>query len=133
MQPSTGSGSVSRMALEIEVVGKESVNCELVRHLAPTTARLLLNSLPIRGRAHRYGEQFVYFETGLIVGSEKQKTQFKRGEMALLVSNGSVCVFLKDTAGQAMNPLGRVTENIEAIESTGPGDVMELRRPATTA
>lgn len=49
--------------------------------------------------------------------------------MGLLVSNGSICVFLKDSAGQPMNPLGRVTVNIGVIESSTPGDVMILRNP----
>ena len=126
-------GSVSRMTLEIEIPGRGSVSCELVRHLAPTTSRSIVNSLPLQGRIHRYGEFFAYFETGLVIGAEKQKSVFKRGEVAFLVSNGSVCVFLKDTttSAQAMNPLGKVTGSLEPIESTKPGDVMILRKPAT--
>jgi hypothetical protein len=49
--------------------------------------------------------------------------------MALLVANGSVTIFLKDAAAQAMNPLGRVTEGLQLVESTGPGDVLLLKKP----
>jgi hypothetical protein len=124
-----GAGSVSRLALDLEVIGKGSAKCELVRHLAPTTSRSILTSLPIQGRAHKFGDSFVYFETGIVIGSEKQKTSFKRGDMGLLVANGSICIFLKDATVQAMNPLGRVVEGLKLVESTGPGDVMLLKKP----
>jgi hypothetical protein len=130
MQPETnGAGSVSRLSLEIEIVGREAITCELVRHLAPTTARSILTSLPIQGRVHRFRDIFVYFETGIVIGSEKQRTQFKRGDLGLLVSNGSICIFLKDSSSQPMNPLGRITGNLQPIESSRPGDVMMLRKP----
>lgn len=129
MQPgASGAGSVSRLELHIEIPGKGSINCEFVRHLAPTTCRALLNSLPMQGRVHNFGDQFVYFETGLIIGSEKQRSHFVRGDMGLLVSNASICIFLKDTQSQPMNPLGRVTKNIELAESTAPGDTMMLKK-----
>jgi hypothetical protein len=115
--------------LEIEVVGKASIKCELVRHLAPTTCRSILTALPIQGRVHRYGDSFVYFETGIVIGAEKQRTQFHQGDIGLLVANGSVCIFLKDTNAPAMNPLGRVVGGLESVESTGPGDVMVLKKP----
>jgi hypothetical protein len=124
-----GAGSVSRLALDLEIIGKGYAKCELVRHLAPTTSRSILSSLPIQGLAHRFGDSFVYFETGIVIGSEKQRTQFRRGDVALLVANGSVTIFLKDTAAQAMNPLGRVTEGLQLVESTGPGDVLLLKKP----
>lgn len=125
----SGAGSVSRLNLEIEIVGRASIRCELVRHLAPTTCRSILTALPIQGRVHKYGDSFVYFETGIMIGSEKQRTQFRRGEIGLLVANGSVCIFLKDTNAQAMNPLGRVVEGLDSAVATGPGDVMILKKP----
>jgi hypothetical protein len=124
-----GAGSVSRLTLDLEIIGKGSAKCELVRHLAPTTSRSILTNLPVQGRVHKFGDSFVYFETGIVIGSEKQKTLFKRGDMALLVANGSVCIFLKDGTAQAMNPLGRVTEGLQLVESIGPGDVMLLKKP----
>ncbi|MGI0037631.1 MAG: cyclophilin-like fold protein, partial [Nitrososphaera sp.] len=105
-----------------------SISCELVRHLAPTTARSILTSLPLQGLVHRFGELFVYFETGLVIGSEKQRTRFKRGEMGLLVSNGSICIFLKDSSAQPMNPLGNITGDLRPIESSRPGDAMKLKK-----
>jgi hypothetical protein len=132
--PASSAGSVSRIVLEIEIQGKGVISFELIRHLAPITSRTIMNSLPLQGRIHKYGDLFAYFETGLAVGAEKQRAMFKRGEAGFLVSNGSVCIFLKDTPSptQPMNPLGKVTGDLEStMQSTKPGDVMILRKPVT--
>lgn len=121
-------GSVSRTKLLLELKGKGLCECELVRHLAPLTVGTLLRSTPLEGRVHRFEDKFVYFETGLTIGTEKQRTGFKRGDMAFMIASGSICVFLKDTTATTnMNPIGRVIANIELIESSAPGDVLQLK------
>ncbi len=120
--------SVSRVSLGIEIAGKGTAQCELIRHLAPLTSKAILSGLPYQGLAHRYGDSFVYFETGLVLGAEKQKTSFKRGDIGFLVSNGSIAVFLKDSSSQPMNPLGKIISNLELIESSGAGDVMLIKK-----
>ena len=125
MQPA---GSVSRFKLEIEIAGKGSAPAEMVRHMAPMTSMAILKSLPLKDRAHRYADKFVYIETGLVIGAEKQKTKFRRGDVAFLTSNGSICVFVQDAAVQPMNPIGVVAGNIEIVESSQPGDVMVVKK-----
>ncbi len=123
-------GSVSRTRLMLELKGKGVCECELARHLAPLTVGTLLRSLPVEGRAHYFEDKFVYFETGLTIGTEKQRSDFKRGDMAFMISNGSVCIFVKDeSASTNMNPIGRMITNLELIESSAPGDVLLLRKP----
>lgn len=123
-------GSVSRTRLMLELKGKGVCECELARHLAPLTVGTLMRSLPVEGRAHYFEDKFVYFETGLTIGTEKQRSDFKRGDMAFMISNGSVCIFVKDaSASTNMNPIGRVITNLELIESSAPGDVLLLRKP----
>jgi len=126
MQPA---GSVSRFKLTIEIANKGSASAELVRHLAPLTSNAILKALPLQDRIHRYTDKFVYIETGLVIGAEKQKTQFRRGDLAYLTSNGSICVFVQDATVQPMNPLGVITGNIEVVESSQPGDVMVVKKP----
>ncbi|MEM3084014.1 MAG: cyclophilin-like fold protein [Nitrososphaerales archaeon] len=122
-------GSVSRTRLLLELKGKGICECELARHLAPLTVGTLLRSIPVEGRAHHFEDKFVYFETGLTIGAEKQKSDFKRGDIGFMISNGSICVFLKDVSVTTnMNPIGRVIANIELIESSAPGDVLLLRK-----
>jgi hypothetical protein len=121
-------GSVSRIKLLAEIAGKGSTECELVRHLAPITSTILLKGLPVQDRVHRFEDKFVYIETGLVIGAEKQRKQFKRGEMALLPSNGAICFVIKDCMVPAMNPIGKVTNGIEAIEAVQTGDVVSVKR-----
>jgi len=122
--------SVSRTKLALELKGKGICECELARHLAPLTVGTILRALPVEGRAHRFEDKFVYFETGLTIGTEKQRSNFKRGDMAFMISNGSICVFIKDTSvATNMNPIGRVTTNLESIEGSAMGDVLQLRKP----
>ncbi len=125
MQPA---GSVSRFKLEIEIADKGSAAAEMVRHLAPLTSIAILKDLPLRDRVHRYADKFVYIETGLVIGAEKQRTQFHRGNVAFLTSNGSICVFVRDATVQPMNLIGAITGNIEIVELSQPGDVMVVKR-----
>ncbi len=125
MQPA---GSVSRFKLEIEIASKGSATAEMVRHLAPLTSMAILKGLPLQDRVHRYADKFVYIETGLVIGTEKQRTQFRRGDVAFLTSNGSICVFVQDATVQPMNPIGVISGNIEIVESSQPGDVMVVKK-----
>lgn len=126
-------GSVSRVRLVAEIAGKGSAECELVRHLAPLTTSALLKGLPVQDRVHRLEDKFVYIETGLVIGAEKAKTHFKRGDLAFLPSNGAVCFVIKDCTTQAMNAVGKIVDNIEAIEGVQAGDVIAVKRMATVA
>jgi len=122
-------GSVSRTKLLLELKSKGTCECELARHLAPLTVGSLLRAIPVEGRVHRFEDRFVYFETGLTIGAEKQKSSFKRGELAFMIANGSICIFVKDASSSGLNPIGRVTSNLELIESSAPGDVLVLKQP----
>lgn len=121
-------GSVSRIRLAAEIAGKGSAECELVRHLAPITSTILLKGLPVQDRVHRFEDKFVYIETGMVIGAEKQRKQFKRGDLALLPSNGAICFVIKDCIVPAMNPIGRIVKNIESIEAVQAGDVVSVKR-----
>ena len=121
-------GSVSRFKLEIEIASKGSTTAEMIRHLAPLTSMAILKSLPLQNRVHRYADKFIYIETGLVIGAEKQKTQFHRGDIAFLTTNGSICVFVQDAKVQSMNPIGVVAGNIKMLESSQPGDAMVVKK-----
>ncbi|AIF84248.1 hypothetical protein NTE_02194 [Candidatus Nitrososphaera evergladensis SR1] len=121
-------GSVSRVRLVAEVAGKGSAECELVRHLAPLTTSALLKGLPVQDRVHRLEDKFVYIETGLVIGAEKAKTQFKRGDLAFLPSNGAICFIIKDCTTQAMNAIGKIVNNMEIVEDVQTGDVIAVKK-----
>jgi hypothetical protein len=87
---------------------------------------IILKRLPLQDRIHKFGDKLVYIETGLAIGAEKQKTRFKRGDIAYMTSNGSICIFINDSSVIPMNPIGIVKSNLEIIEATRTGDIMIL-------
>jgi len=119
--------SLSRIPIRIEVSDKGYVEAEFARHLAPSTVSSLLRHLPLSGRAAWLGD-FLYIVTGLALGAEKQRREFKEGELAFMVLNGGVGVFLKDMKGVPMNPVGRVISGLSILKGVKPGDTLTFRR-----
>ncbi|HET7391600.1 MAG TPA: cyclophilin-like fold protein [Nitrososphaeraceae archaeon] len=122
----THTGSISRLPVTLEIANKGFAECEMIRHLSPVSVGMILKRLPLQDRIHKLADKLVYIETGLTIGAEKQKTRFKRGDIAYMTSNGSICIFIKDSSVTPMNPIGVVKSNLEIIEDTRAGDIMIL-------
>lgn len=125
-------GSVSRVNVLLEISGKGVARGEIVRHFSPLTSMAVLNSLPMQRRINKFKDRFVYIKTELVMGREKQRTDFRRGELAFMSLHGSICVFLNDTVSTPMNPLGLVTSHLELLESLAPGELLTIRRESVT-
>jgi uncharacterized protein len=121
-------GSISKVKVILEISGKGVSQGHIVRHLSPLTSSAILKSLPIQRRANKFKDRFVYIETELALGREKQRTNFKRGDLAFMTFHGSICVFLNDTISTPMNPLGVVTTHLEMLETIVPGDLITIDR-----
>ena len=121
-------GSISKVKVVLEISGKGVSQGHIVRHLSPLTSSAILKSLPIQRRAYKFKDRFVYIETELALGREKQRTNFKRGDLAFMTFHGSICVFLNDTISTPMNPLGVVTTHLEMLETIVPGDLITINR-----
>jgi uncharacterized protein len=121
-------GSISKVKVILEISGKGVSQGHIVRHLSPLTSSAILKSLPIQRRANKFKDRFVYIETELALGREKQRTNFKRGDLAFMTYHGSICVFLNDTISTPMNPLGVVTTHLEMLETIVPGDLITINR-----
>ena len=116
--------SVSRKQLILEIRGKAKISCDLKRHLSPRTVGSIMRSLPIEGHAHLLGKSILYFETAVDSGIERARTDFKKGDVAYLPSSGSICFFLNNvTSGKTMTPIGKLSNNIDALKNVKPGDV----------
>jgi len=117
-------GSVSKIEIIVEIKGKSQLRCELKRHLAPVTVGTIVRSLPLEGNVHMMNNSFVYIETKINVGGERQRKEFKKGEMAFMTANGSICFFLNDTESpKTLSPIGKITSNVEALNDVKSGDV----------
>jgi uncharacterized protein len=120
--------SVSRISLTLELVNKGDIGCEMIRHLAPVTVSKIIKNLPIQDRVHRFKDRFVYIETGLEIGAEKPRTQFKSGDVAFMTSNGALCFFIQDSTVLPMSYVGVLKNNVALIESVKPGDIIILKK-----
>ena len=122
------SGTVSRFDVILKINDGENIPCQLKRHLSPTTVGLIMRLLPLSGNAHQMGKSIVYFETSIKSGIERKKTNFKRGDIAFLPAEGSICFYINDVYdGKQMTPIGRINE-IEKLTAIKPGDILLLTR-----
>lgn len=125
------SSSVSKKQLVLEIKDKVKIPCDLKRHLSPQTVGTIMRLLPLEGNAHLMGKNIAYFETKVDSGTERPRKEFKKGEVAFLSSSGSICFFIDDSVpGKTMTPIGRLTENVDALKELKPGDVFLLYEDA---
>ena len=122
------SGTVSRFDVILKINNDVNIPCQLKRHLSPITVGLIMRMLPLSGNAHQMGKSIVYFETNLKSGIERKKTDFRRGDIAFLPAEGSVCFYIDDVYnGKPMTPIGRIDE-IEKLNAVKPSDILSLTR-----
>lgn len=120
-------GSVSSSQLIVEIKGKTKMTCELKRHLSPKTVGSILRSIPLDGNAHFMGQNIIYFETKVSSGVERQKKEFKKGDMAFTPAGGSICLFASDViTSKPMTPIGKLLTNVDSLKDVKPGDVIAL-------
>lgn len=124
-------GSVSSSHLVIEIKTKSKITCELKRHLSPKTVGSILRSLPLDGNAHFLGQNIVYIETAISSGVERQRKEFKKGDIAFSPAGGSICFFVSDVVTtKSMTPIGKILENVDALKEVKSGDVIAIYQPA---
>ncbi|MBT8173372.1 MAG: hypothetical protein KJN83_04880 [Nitrosopumilus sp.] len=117
--------SVSRKQLILEIRGKAKISCDLKRHLSPRTVGTIMRSLPLEGNAHFLGKNILYFETSVDSGTERARSEFKKGDVAFLSSSGSICFFLNDVvSGKTMTPIGKLRDDIDVLKNVKSGDIL---------
>ncbi len=86
-----------------------------------------MRSLPLEGHAHLLGKSILYFETSVDSGTERARSEFKKGDVTFLPSSGSICFFLHDAVfGKTMTPIGKLSGNIDALNDVKSGDVFSI-------
>ena len=123
-----GSGIISSIDVILKINGGADIMCQLKRHLSPITVGMIMRMLPLSGNAHQLGESVIYFGTNINSGIERKKTDFKRGDIAFLPTEGSICFYINDVYdGKSMTPIGKVNE-IEKLNEIKPSDILSLNR-----
>ena len=121
--------SASKIDLKIILVGKGESKAEIFRHFAPITVNTITNKMPILGRVNRLNNNTVCILAQIFVRTEKGRTKFTQGDIALLPLNGSICIFLKDsTSIRPMNLIGKIVSNLEILENSGRGDAITIKK-----
>ena len=93
------------------------------------TVRLITRMLPLEGNVHQMGRSIIYFETGINSGIERKRVDFKKGDIAFLPAEGSICFYMDDVfGGKPMAIVGKITGDIEKLRAVKPSDVLSLSR-----
>ncbi len=122
-------GTVSKIDVILEVNGRERIKCQLKRHLSPMTVGLITRMLPLEGNVHQMGRSIMYFETGINSGIERKRTDFKKGDIAFLPTEGSICFYMDDISdGKPMTIIGKIIDDIEKLSGIKSGDILSLSR-----
>ena len=122
------SETVSSINLILKINDGEDIPCQLKRHLSPITVGLIMRMLPLNGNAHQMGKSIVYFETSINSGIERKKIDFKKGDMAFLPTEGSICIYMNDVSdGKPMTVIGKVNE-IDKLNGVKSSDILSLSR-----
>ena len=122
-------GTVSKIDVILEVNGRERIKCQLKRHLSPMTVGLITRMLPLEGNVHQMGRSITYFETGINSGIERKRTDFKKGDIAFLPTEGSICFYMDDISdGKPMTIIGKIIDDIEKLSGIKSSDILSLSR-----
>ena len=122
-------GTVSKIDVILEVNGRERIKCKLKRHLSPITVGLITRMLPLEGNVHQMGRSILYFETGVNSGIERKRTDFKKGDIAFLPTEGSICFYMDDISdGKPMTIIGKIIDGIDELSGIKSSDVLSLSR-----
>jgi len=123
------SETVSKIDVTLEINGNTKISCQLKRHLSPITVGLITRMLPLNGNAHQMRQSVVYFETKINSGVERKRIDFKKGDIAFLPAEGSICFYLDDVfAGKQMTVIGKMMDGIDKLKTVKPSDVLSLSR-----
>jgi len=119
--------SVSVVNLILEINGKSKLFCQLKRHLSPKTVGLISRSLPIQSNAHRMGNSVIYIETTIDSGIERQRSEFKKGDIAFMPYEGSICFFFADSSNvKSMSLIGKIVDNVDILKEIKSSDIISL-------
>jgi hypothetical protein len=100
----------------------------------PRTAGIIIESLPIEGRANRWGEE-VYFDTALDIPEETGRQDVEVGEVAFWPAGRAIAIFFGRTpvsvserprAYENVNVFGRLEGEVKSLSRVEGGDVVLL-------
>ena len=110
--------------------GVGSVLVEVKEDWNPKTVRRIMESLPLTGRAMRWGDE-VYFEVSLSIEEENTRVDMEVGDVAFWPPGNAICLFFgrtpvsvsnKPRAYSPVNPFGVIVEGIDILRRVKGGE-----------
>lgn len=89
------------------------------------TAEMLVNSLPIEGKAQVWGHE-VYFEIPVKAGEENAHEAVPSGTLAYWPPGHAFCIFFGQTPYSPVNVIGKVEGDAALFGAVKSGDVIKL-------
>ena len=121
--------SVSRIPIVVTVNDDIELNGELTRHLSPLTIKKIVSNLPLSQLINNYQNKFVYIKSGINGGLEKPQNKFNKGDIAYLPISDCIYIFLTDHIHNSqLNRIGSITDSINELTKTKPGDILNIQR-----
>ena len=121
--------SISRISVKFLIEGfSEVAEGEFIRFLAPRTVDVILNKLPVEGRAALWKEE-VYFEIPIKMGEEKAKATVDKGTIAFWPMGNALCIFYGET--QPYSPVsivGKIVRNLELFARVKSGTKIRVEK-----
>ena len=119
--------SVSVVNLILEINGDSKLICQLKRHLSPKTVGLISRSLPMQSNAHKMGNSIIYIQTTIDSGIERPRTEFKKGDIAFMPYEGSICFFFADSSNvKSMSLIGKIVGDMDILKEIKSSDIISL-------
>jgi hypothetical protein len=102
----------------------------------PNTANAVWESLPIKGKANRWGEE-IYFSTAIGLREENSKEEVAGGDLAYWPPGKAVCIFFGETpasrhgeprAYSPVNVFAKIIGDPAVFKKVRDGDQVTLER-----
>jgi hypothetical protein len=120
---------MAKQRIKFEFEGIGIVEGEVVDEENPSTAKAILNALPIKSVANRWGEE-VYFSTNISISEERAKQVVDVGDIAFWPPGNAICLFFGPTpvskgneprAFSPVNVFGKVVKGLELLKKVKSG------------
>jgi hypothetical protein len=124
------------LKIKISTKSAGDVPAEIIESLSPKTAKAIINALPIRGRANRWGDE-IYFNIGISVPEEGAKQDVEVVDLGYWPPGQAFCIFFgptpasrgnKPRAASPVNVFGKVTGDPGAFRRVRGGEEVVISR-----
>ena len=73
------------------------------------------------------GNSIIYIQTTIDSGIERTRTEFKKGDIAFMPYEGSICFFFADLSNvKPMSLIGKIVDKLDVLKEIKSSDIISL-------